>query len=50
MKTKFLGRLGAIAVGLAFAAGAAAQTTLKLGHILPPTSPEHQAFMFFATR
>ena len=48
MNTKFLGRLGTIAVGLAFAAGAAAQTTLKLGHILPPTSPEHQAFIFFS--
>ena len=48
MNTKFLGRLVAIAVGLAFAVGAAAQTTLKLGHILPPTSPEHQAFIFFS--
>ena len=40
-----------IAIALAVAVtGANAQTTLKLGHILPPTSPEQQAFLFMAEK
>jgi len=50
MKTNLLRNLCGFAVGLALAAGVAAQTTLKLGHILPPTSPEHQAFLFMADK
>ncbi len=42
----------AATVMCALAAGAptVAQTTLRMGHILPPTSPEHEAFTFLADR
>ena len=46
MKTKIL-----IAFALCLAVSAVhAQTILKLGHILPPTSPENQAFLFMADK
>lgn len=50
MTTRLSCRLAAIAIGLGIAAAANAQTVLKMGHILPPASPEHQAFLFMAEK
>jgi tripartite ATP-independent transporter DctP family solute receptor len=40
----------ALIAALACATALAQTTALKLGHILPPTSPEHQAFLFLADK
>jgi len=37
----------ALGLGLAMAAPAAAQTTIRIGHATPETSPIHQALLFF---
>lgn len=54
MKTLRSGLLGALALAFALACGApsahAQAVTLKLGHILPPDSPDHKAFLFMAER
>ena len=44
----YLWLLAAVLFGLG--ASSNAQTMLKLGHILPPTSPEHQAIMYMADK
>ncbi|CAM4184534.1 TRAP transporter substrate-binding protein [Palleronia rufa] len=40
-------KLSALALGLALAAPAAAQETIRIGHATPETSPIHQSLLFF---